>query len=132
MKEAIEELKQCHSGYTPMQYRIWAEMYVGGVHPSLDQAPKSTMFIRAGGGSAPKKRDSVADAVSQIAVALSPKVSSNGGDGTSGSPAKVIENRSKCYKQLSELKNLKMSGLLSDAEYDVEREAIMNVLNKLK
>ena len=71
VKEAIEKLKQSHSGYTPMQYRIWAEMIVGGVHPSLDEPPRSTMFIRAGGGSAPKKRESVAEAVSQLAVALS-------------------------------------------------------------
>ena len=127
VKETIEELKQSHSGHTPMQYRIWAEMFVGGVHPSLDEPPKSTMFLRAGGGSAPKKRESVAEAVSQIAVALSPKVSSS----TGSSPAKVIENRSRCYKQLSELRNLKTSGLLSDAEYDVEREAIMNVLKTL-
>ena len=91
VKEAMEELKQCHtkSGYTAMQFRIWAEMFVGGVHPSLNEPPKSTMFIRAGGGYAPKRRDSFADAVSQIAVALSPKVSSTRGDGTSGSPAKL-------------------------------------------
>ena len=133
VKEAIEELKQCHtkSGYTAMQFIIWAEMFVGGVHPSLNEPPKSTMFIRAGGGSAPKRRDSFADAVSQIAVALSPKVASTRGDGTSGSPAKLIENCTKCYKQLSELNNLKLLGLLTEEEYDVERQAIMGVLKKL-
>ena len=47
------------------------------------------------------------------------------------SPAKVIDSRSKCYRQLSEVKSLFESGLLSDEEYQVEREAIMNTLKKL-
>ena len=105
---------------------------VGRVHPSLDEPPKSTMFIRDGGGSAPKRKDSFADAVLQIAVALSPKVTSTRGDLTSGSPAKLIENCSKCYKQLSELNNLKLSGLLTEDEYDGECQAIMSVLKKSK
>ena len=57
VRATIKELKECHAnaGYTVMQFRIWAEMFVGGVHPSLDEAPKSTTFLRAGGGAAPKK-----------------------------------------------------------------------------
>ena len=44
------------------------------------------------------------------------------------SPAKLIDNRSKFYKQLADLSNLKQSGLLSDAEYASKREAIMSIL----
>ena len=47
------------------------------------------------------------------------------------SPAKIIDSRSKCYKQLSELSNLKQSGLLSDAEYASERDSVMSMLRKL-
>ena len=47
------------------------------------------------------------------------------------SPAKLIDNRSKCYKQLADLNSLKQSGLLSDSEYASEREAIMSTLKKL-
>ena len=47
------------------------------------------------------------------------------------SPAKIIDNRSKCYKQLGELRNLKESGILSDAEYATERAAIMSTLKNL-
>ena len=47
------------------------------------------------------------------------------------SPAKVIEIRSKCNRQLAELKNLMESGLLSE-EYTSERQAIMDTLHKLK
>ena len=45
---------------------------------------------------------------------------------------KLIDNRSKCYKQLADLSNLKQSGLLSDAEYASEREAIMSTLKPYK
>ena len=45
-----------NKAYTPMQYRVWAEMYLGGVHPSLDSAPTSTMFNPAGGGGGSVKR----------------------------------------------------------------------------
>ena len=47
------------------------------------------------------------------------------------SPAKTIDNRLKCYKQLGELKDLKESGLLSEEEYAAEHEAIMGTLKKL-
>ena len=47
------------------------------------------------------------------------------------SPAKSIDNRSKCYKQLNELNGLKMAGVLSPEEFDTEKEAIMSVLKTL-
>ena len=36
------------------------------------------------------------------------------------SPAKLIESRSKLYKQLTELQNLKSVGVLDDTEYAAE------------
>lgn len=48
-----------------------------------------------------------------------------------GSPAKSIDNRSKCYKQLNELNGLKMAGVLSVKEFDAEKTLILNVLKKL-
>jgi len=47
------------------------------------------------------------------------------------SPAKIIENRSKCYKQLSELNNLKAAGVLTEEEYQLEKEAVMTTLKTL-
>lgn len=44
------------------------------------------------------------------------------------SPAKIIDGRAKCYRQLSELKNLMESGLQPSEEYQCERDAIMNAL----
>ena len=48
------------------------------------------------------------------------------------SPARVIENRSRCYKQLTELKNLQVNGILTSEEYASEREAVMASLKSLK
>ena len=48
------------------------------------------------------------------------------------SPGKFIENQSKLYKQLSELKNLKGCGVLDDDEYVAEEATIMDLLMQLK
>ena len=49
MNQAVEvtvkELKELHSGYTPMQYRIWAEMVYGGVHTSMEEPPTSFAVV---------------------------------------------------------------------------------------
>jgi hypothetical protein len=143
----VKKLKELHheSGNTPMQLRIWAEMHHGGLHPSLNEPPTTSMFTRAGGGHTAKKKtppntnDPLSQAIAQLAKALVPCTCSTpsssqagrGSTGTSASPAKLIDNRTKCYKQLSELSNLKQSGLLNDEEYDGEREVIMNLLRKL-
>ena len=52
VESLIEKLRHIHrdSGYSPMQLRIWAEMHNGGLHPSLEEPPTSSMFVRAGSG----------------------------------------------------------------------------------
>lgn len=139
--DTIEELKEKHgSSYTPMQFRIWSEMMVGGIHSSLDEPPSSTMFLRAGKVTSSKKKEdssSVADALTKAAVAISsalaPSSSSSPGrkQGSASSPARVIESRSKCYKQLHDLNSLKVSGVLTEEEYTSEKEAVLTVLHKL-
>lgn len=57
---------------------------------------------------------------------LFPKVASG------ASPAKVLENRSKLYKQLGELQNLQSMGVLNDDEYQTEKKPIMGLLHQLK
>lgn len=143
VEKTMKQLQSMHDKkYTQMQYRVWSEMYVGGVHADLNEAPTTPMFVRAGGVQPKKKSDSVSDvltqAVTQLASALTPKpgpVPSRSHVGVTpqgnNSPAKVIENRSQCYKQLGEIKTLHESGLLSAHEYDSEREAIMSILKNL-
>lgn len=47
------------------------------------------------------------------------------------SPVDAIESRSKLYKQLSDLSNLKSIGVLTEGEYLSEKQAIMNLLQNL-
>lgn len=136
IQKLIEDLKSTHNdNYTTMQYRIWSEMIIGGLHKSTDTAPSNPLFLRAG-GNYPKKKpissgDVLTQAVTDIASALVKSRPTPSPSSVVHSPAKIIDGRSKCYRQLSELKSLVESGLLSDEEYQVEREAIMNTLKKL-
>ena len=84
-------------------------MKAGGLHDSMTIPPETSMFSRAG-GTTPKKpttvNDTMSQAICQIASALTPKsIPATVTSRVVDSPAKVIENRSKCYRQLAELKN---------------------------
>ena len=120
-----------------MQYRVWSEMYVGGIHSSLNEPPTTTMFLRAGGVAPSKKKsDPVSEALTHLASAITvgPGLARSGPSSANqakNNPAKTIENRSRCYRQLGEIKSLHESGLLSEIEYQSEREAIMATLKNL-
>ena len=108
-----------------MQYCVWAEMYLGGVHPSLDTAPTSTMFNRAGGDGSVKRKtgytSEVVTAISNPTLALSSRlIPSSSGSSTVSSPAKMIDNCTNCYKQLADLQSLFKNSVLSKEEYDAE------------
>ena len=99
----------------------------------MDEAPQNnSMFNRAGGGTKSKSKDvqsSMAQVLTEAATALtsvlSPKPTATGrAQGARSSPAKLIENRSSLYKQLSELQALKGTGILTEEEYTGEKAAI--------
>ena len=123
-----------------MQLCIWAEMIAAGMHCSIDDPPNTTMFIRAE-GAIPYQKKSVQqppiaqaltdEAAIAISTALSPSPGMQLNQGTGTSPAKVIDSRSKLYKQLSELQNLKTSGILTEEEYTTEKESVMTLLKQL-
>jgi hypothetical protein len=111
-----------------MQYRIWAEMLVGGVYKHYDTPPTSTMFKRSGGDfTTGRKKENVTKPSTPVACAVTPSRSGNG-----SSPSRTIDGRSKCYRQLTELKNLRDTGVLMDDEFDAERKAILDTLEHLK
>ena len=137
LEKTVNELKELHEQqYTPMQYRIWGEMIIGGLYSSKTEAQNISMFSRAG-GKEPKKRYEVAEATGEVAKeiksAIAGVVPSAKHASTSlvASPAKSIDNRSKCYKQLGDLNELRNSGVLTEEEYLREKEAIMITLKKL-
>ena len=127
----MENLKKSHGEkYTPMQYRLWSEMISGGIHRSMTDPPKTAMFSRCG-ESSNKKGSSVevmANAVQKLASAINtPRAT----DQIMEKSTSLIDSRSKRYQQLTELKNLKDSGVLSESEYTDERDAILKVLKTL-
>lgn len=137
VQQIVDDLQEKHgSNFTIMQLRIWAEMIAGKVHADTDNPPNTSMFVRAGGAKKTKKSEPpvanlVAEAATAITSALSPKASGPG-PSSGCSPAKLIESRSKLYKQLTELQNLRSSGILTKDEFDTEKESIMELLKKLK
>jgi hypothetical protein len=127
--QVISSLNETHTAnFTSMQYRIWAEMITGGIYSSYDNPPSSSMFTGAGGGTTtPKKKSSdMNESLSDIAKCLCNVLSPPG-----TSPAKAIDSRSKCYKQLTELNNLRISGVLDEDEYIAEKNAVMTILKKV-
>lgn len=122
----MDSLVQKHGkNFTAMQYRIWAEMVCAKFHSSMDTSPTTSMFLRAGGGT-PTRKNNVAQALNVIANQMTSPISS--------SPQKrssVIDSRSKCYKQLMELHNLKTHDILTPAEYDIEKKSVVDTLHSL-
>ena len=56
VSQILGQLKEKHKeGYTNFQLRNWSEMIVGSVYSSLEIAPNTSMFLRAGGGTKRKK-----------------------------------------------------------------------------
>ena len=127
--QTLNQLKKKHEDkFTGFQLRMWSEMLVGGVYTSYDNPPNTSMFLRAGGNRS-KKSEAISLSEAAASQTLSPPKAPV--IPVASSPAKSIDNRSKCYKQLNELNGLKMAGVLSPEEFDTEKEAIMSVLKTL-
>ena len=149
----METLNEKHGRelYSHAVYRIWSELHVNGMHTDLDKPPNNSMFKRAGSSTptttknkqsgsesvSPEVAQALTQAATQVSSAIvtafTPQSASSGRSTsqTGNSPAKVIENRSKCYRQLTDLQNLRSQGLLSDEDYFREKDAIMGILKKL-
>ena len=76
----------------------------------------------------------ITEAANAITSSLSPRSTTIPAASTrhSGSPSKLIEDRSKLYKQLSELHSLRSANILTEEEYMIEKDTIMELLKKLK
>ena len=133
---SMTSLKEKHKDlYTPMQYRIWSELIVSGAHESLEEPPTFSVFKRASKNDGSKhKHVSMSEALTHAAQAFSSALSplTSTGLGHSEGTTSIIDLRSKCYKQLSELNNLKSTGVITEDEYLKEKGAIMKVLEQLK
>ena len=123
VEKIVADLKEkLGSTYTALQCcRIWAEL-IDGELANASEPCENSMLSRAGCGStsnSTQKKSEVVEALSSTFNPRQPTGHSN------------IENCSRCYSPLSELKNLKLVGVLMKEEYATEKRAIMNALKKL-
>ena len=86
------------------------------------------MFARAGGSTPHHKNTQspvaqlLTEAATAITSALSPKPIALPSSVTPTSPARLIESRSKLYKQLADLQNLKTAGILTEMNTSLKRQ----------
>ena len=141
VQQTIKLLKEKHgAAFNPMQIRIWSEMVAGDLHSNLDNPPTTSMFTRAGDGGRDSSKkiksdsNSLTEAFTQAAAVLSSALSPSPrprSNSPACSPVKQIEARSKCYKQLGELNNLRQAGVLTEEEYTTEKHAVLQVLKSM-
>uniref|UniRef100_A0A1X7V1K6 Uncharacterized protein n=1 Tax=Amphimedon queenslandica TaxID=400682 RepID=A0A1X7V1K6_AMPQE len=114
VEKNIQKLKDNYGTlFTPMQYRIWSEMIISSLHSSFDEPPKTSMFHRVGSTCQSSKKDAISTT------------------STISSPGKLADVCTRCYQQLSELSNLRSNGVVSDVEFEEEKNAIMATLKTL-
>ena len=133
-KDYESQLRAKHNdAYTPFQYKLWAEMYAKGGHNSLDDPPHASMFSRE---TKPQNRSahdhaavmvSVIDKLCSAIATKAPKQM-----GSTLSPMKRAELRSTYMKQLSELRQLHDNGVLTEDEYEEQREELVQLMRQLK
>ena len=93
--------------------------------------PTSSMYKQAGdGGNSEKRSDSTGTtkALSEFATSIAAVLTTP--QEACVSPLKKTECRSKCYKQISDLSNLKVQGFITDEEFASERQSIMTLLKR--
>ena len=133
-KEYEMDLKKKHEGtYTPFQYKLWAEMMANGSHDSLHEPPAVAMFnreIKQSKGSN-VQTDLMVTVIDKLCTALTPKPEKGKGS-LSSSPMKRAELRSTYIKQLNELKMLYKNGILTEIEYNEQREELVKLMRQLK
>lgn len=145
-KRALEEeyeqkLKEKHADkFSKFQYKFWAEMLAHDQHQSFEDPPGHAMFRRESKG-AKKAQDSPADdsvicgmlsIMHSMCSAITPSQSTREVKQTTWSPMKKVELRSTYIKQLSELRLLHESAVLSVEEYEERRNNVIDLMRQVK
>lgn len=144
LAEELQEQHQDKLDLNEVQYRLWSRMIVTGTHSSKDVPPQVPLII----GTTPKKpKHSVfEETIMNTANAMMKAVSKSSLDvqstqiqnindcqiATGVSPGKVVDIRGKSLGQLATLKQLFIDGVLSQEEFDEQKEIILGGLKKLK
>ena len=150
-EEYLAKLKDKHADkFTQFQFKLWAEMLTSGVHTDIDVPPAASMFGRESKkGRAPESVSTdlsaavvdMVSVVSTLSQALSTsaqtqlnrlQTSCSRPSLATWSPLKRAELRSMYLKQMTELRQLYDSGILSEEEYVEQRVELVDLLRQLK
>lgn len=129
------KLKEKHEdAYSRFQYKLWAEMLSTGVHTDLEEPPAAAMFSRENKRSKPSSihentavMEGMVTVIDSLCHALTP-TRSTCNDATSGDetiPVTLVEKaelRCTYMRQLNELRVLYDSNVLTEDEYEEQRE----------
>jgi hypothetical protein len=130
------ELREKHLEYDIPRLRLWARIISSNLHESTDEPPNIPAFCR----SAPKKvKQDLTSALSGAAVAFANVVGKANGDKacsppqatSNGCPSTLVDVRMKNYEQLRYIKQLHLDGILTDKEFDEQKENILCAIRKL-
>lgn len=139
-EEYEQKLKEKHADkFSKFQYKFWAEMLAHDQHQSFEDPPGHAMFRRETKGSR-KGQDTPDDGVisgmlsimNSLCSAITPTQSMHEAKRTTWSPMKKAELRSTYIKQLSELRSLHESAVLSAEEYEEQRKEVIDLMRQLK
>lgn len=159
MEELAEELKELNGDkFSEMQYRLWARMIVNGIHSSKETPPQIPLIT----GVTPKRRnkfdeerkflqESIVSTAAAVVKAVnngstivqSPSIQQTVQDPSTDpstslnsqlgvSPAKAAEIRGKSFGQLSVLKQLYDDNVLTQEEFQDQKNVILSHLKKLQ
>lgn len=147
VKVLAEELQEQHKDkldLNEVQYRLWSRMIITGVHSSKDVPPQIPLIV----GTTPKKpkHSAFEETIMNTANAMMKAVSKSSQDirstqiqnindcqiATGISPGKAVDIRGKSLGQLATLKQLFIDGVLSEQEFEEQKDIILGGLKKLK
>lgn len=138
--DVAAELKELHCdshNYSDPQYRLWARMFVNGLHSSKETPPQVPMITGITPTRSTRKslEDTVASTVSAVVKAIASPNSCTSIESQSGvgklSPSKAVDIRGKCFAQLASLKQLFEESVITEDELQEQKSSILKTLRKL-
>ena len=150
VEDLSKELQELHGDRLELndtQYRLWARMIVTGIHASKDTPPQVPLIT----GVTPKRKqaDTFKDTIMHTAAAIMKAATSNypsptivqtpqiqqtitqSQEAAGVSPGKAAEIRGKSFDQLGTLKKLFEDGVLTQKEFEEQKDIILSGLKKL-
>ena len=132
LEDVFQQLRKKHSSeYSGPQLRLWARMIVANTHDDFEHPPKVPMIT--GSVQRPPRKESLSDtftsAASAIAKAFSPTPSTS--TLVKCSPSKTVDIRMKNLEELRCLQHLRQDGILTEEEFSLQKNIVLQSLSKV-